>query len=41
MITFDNLTIICYRMIPGENDGYVKGLALFKESTVLPKNQYS
>ena len=38
---FDNLAIICYRMISGENDGYVsKDSALFKGSTVLPKNQF-
>jgi pimeloyl-ACP methyl ester carboxylesterase len=38
---FDNLTLICYKMIPGDNDGYVpKDSALFKGSTVLPKNQY-
>ena len=36
----DLVSIICYCMIPGENDGYVpEDSALFKGSGVLPKNQ--
>jgi len=36
----DILSIICYRMIPGENDGYVpKNSALFQEGGVSAKDQ--
>ncbi len=37
---FDYLTVICYSMISGENDGYVpKDSALFVRGAVLPQNQ--